>query len=124
MVAHAATSAPPCFTRDPTRNLRRNEPKGTLVLALTDNAIRALKEIVSASRAVSDRGGVRISAMPTGDGESTIRLMAAENPEHGDLVIEAGARVFVDEALLDYLEDKTLDADADARGLQFVLTKS
>ncbi len=95
------------------------------MLALTENATDAIGEILSAS-AVPDEGGVRIAgAAPvdaTAPAAGNLHVTIAEAPAESDQVIEdEGARVFVDEELTDYLDDKVLDASVSEAGVSFAI---
>ncbi len=95
------------------------------MLTLTENAARAVTEIVAADPALSENGGVRIYGKSAPDGRTAIHLTATETPEAGDQVIEeAGTHVFVDDAVVEYLDDKTLDAVADDQGVRFTINES
>ncbi|HEX3668942.1 MAG TPA: HesB/YadR/YfhF-family protein [Acidimicrobiia bacterium] len=95
------------------------------MLALTENATEAIEGIL-ASPAVADEGGVRIEAPTSGDGgapdDGHLNLAVVEAPAAGDHVIdEAGARVFLDQPVVDYLDDKVLDARVEEQRVSFVL---
>jgi iron-sulfur cluster assembly protein len=62
--------------------------------------------------------GLRIAAQSPEAGQLTLALAAA--PGQDDQVLEdQGARVFLDAEAAAVLDDKTLDAQADANGVQF-----
>jgi Fe-S cluster assembly iron-binding protein IscA len=93
------------------------------MLALTDNASLAIEGILSAP-AIPDGAGVRIAPPPGVDAETTaeFQVTVAGSPGESDQVIdEAGARVFVDEAVADVLDDKLLDASVVEDQVHFLL---
>jgi Fe-S cluster assembly iron-binding protein IscA len=78
------------------------------MLTLTQTAAEAVKEIVARVPLAED-GGVRIR--DTG-GSSGFELSVAPDPgPHDTVVIESGARVFLDETAAIALEDRVLDAE-------------
>jgi Fe-S cluster assembly iron-binding protein IscA len=89
------------------------------VLTLTENASNAVTTIVS--QAVSAPGaGLRIAADPASE---SLGLVVAESPQPGDEVVEdSGARVFLDGAAVEALDDKILDAEyQQGGGVQFTI---
>jgi Fe-S cluster assembly iron-binding protein IscA len=88
------------------------------VLTLTDNAATEIRNLI-AQPEVPDAGGVRIASDPAG----ALTLALAGAPVDGDAVIEEqGARVFLEPAAGELLDDKELDAGVDPSGnLQFSL---
>jgi Fe-S cluster assembly iron-binding protein IscA len=92
------------------------------MLALTDNANRAIEGILSAP-SIPDGAGVRIAAAASDTGEAPpLQAAVADVPAETDRVIaERGARVFVDAAVVDYLDDKLLDADIGDDGVSFAI---
>ena len=55
--------------------------------------------------------------MTQGDGDSSFQLALAEGPVAGDQVVEeGGARVFVEAAAAEVLDDKALDAQVNEQG--------
>jgi Fe-S cluster assembly iron-binding protein IscA len=85
------------------------------MLELTPIAVEAVKGIVSASEELSDDGGVRIVAQTSVQDEPPqLGLELASEPDAEDVVVEQeGARVFLEAAAAEYLDDKTLDAEVD-----------
>jgi iron-sulfur cluster assembly protein len=54
--------------------------------------------------------------------QAGLRVQLTEDPDETDQVIEeAGARVFVEETVVDYLDDKELDADVVDERTRFAL---
>lgn len=78
------------------------------MLTLTQTAAEAVKEIVARVPLAED-GGVRIR---DAGGSSGFELSVAPDPgPHDTVVIESGARVFLDETAAIALEDRVLDAE-------------
>jgi Fe-S cluster assembly iron-binding protein IscA len=51
-----------------------------------------------------------------------VEITLVDEPETTDRTVEeAGARVFVEEGAAEFLEDKVLDAEVDARGVRFTI---
>jgi iron-sulfur cluster assembly protein len=87
------------------------------VLALTPNAVDMIQQIISGPEAPAG-AGLRIAAQSPEAGQLTLAVAAAPGQE--DQIIEdQGARVFLDPGAAAVLDDKTLDAQADANGVQF-----
>ena len=87
------------------------------MLILTEAAAEAVKSVMSAPQ-VSEGAGLRIAAtVPQPQEPGALKVTAAPGPGQDDQVIEAaGARVFLEPQAAEYLEDKVLDAQVDARG--------
>src|SRR6266542_2273504 len=67
-------------------------------------------------------GGLKITAKPVTDSESTLELSVVESPAETDRVIEdQGTRVFLEQLANDYLEDKVLDAEVEGEQIRFTL---
>jgi iron-sulfur cluster assembly protein len=97
-----------------------DEEVSLAVLALTSDAVEAVKTIAEASAELPNESGLRIHAQPTGDGPVGFELAMVGIPDEGDQVIEeAGARVFVEPEAALYLEDKILDATVVGDRVQF-----
>ena len=94
------------------------------MLALTPDATQASERILTAP-GVPDGAGLRIIPVgPTNESEVTSELQVevAEEPGERDEVIENdGARVFVEDSLCGYLDDKLLDADMVEERIRFSL---
>jgi Fe-S cluster assembly iron-binding protein IscA len=93
------------------------------MLALTDSASLAIEGILSAAK-IPDGAGIRIAPPPGVDPAATdeFQVMVAGEPAETDQVIdEAGARVFLDEAVVSLLDDRLLDADVVEEQVHFVL---
>jgi Fe-S cluster assembly iron-binding protein IscA len=92
------------------------------MLALTDSAADAIRGIV-ASPEVPDGAGLRIATQPDGPQPGALEVTVAAVPAESDQVVdEGGARVFVEEAAAELLEDKLLDARIEGTRVGFTLT--
>ena len=93
------------------------------MLALTDRAVEAVKEIVSSSGEAPETGGLRLSAEREGT-QASFKLRLASVPAEDDALIEErGARVFVDADAATLLEDKMLDATVDQDQVAFTVVE-
>ena len=94
------------------------------MLSLTPHATQAIERILKAP-GVTDSSGLRIIAVgPSEESDVTSELQVelADQPGEGDEVIEAdGARVFVQDSLCGYLDDKMLDAEMAQERIRFSL---
>jgi iron-sulfur cluster assembly protein len=94
------------------------------VLALTDNATDAIERILAAP-GIPTGAGIRITPGAGNDGgapASELQLSVAEEPAATDEVIEEqGARVFVEDTVSGYLDDKQLDAEVIDERVSFSL---
>ncbi|CCG01856.1 hypothetical protein [Blastococcus saxobsidens] len=83
------------------------------MLTLTTNAATTIRTLVEGSE-VPDAGGLRIAKEP---GAGALTLSLAALPAEDDQILDAsGARLFLDPEAAVMLDDKTLDAGADAEG--------
>ena len=90
------------------------------MLTITQEAAQAINAIVGSSP--MPQGGLKISAKPVSDSESTLELSVVESPAESDQVIEEqGSRVFLEQLASDYLEDKVLDAQVEGEQIRFTL---
>lgn len=82
------------------------------MLTLTEDAIEAI-EVLLSDPASPEGGGVRITVdQDARETEGNLTVDIVEVPGAKDAVIdERGARLFVDERALEFLDDKVLDAD-------------
>jgi Fe-S cluster assembly iron-binding protein IscA len=77
------------------------------LLALTDNAVQAVRDIVSASEQVPETGGLRLVAERAGT-QANFQLSVVSLPAEDDEVIEEqGARVFLEPEAASLLDDST-----------------
>jgi iron-sulfur cluster assembly protein len=88
------------------------------MLTLTENACSIVKRYTEHSES-SDEAGLRI----TSTAEAQLAVTTADEPVVGDeLVEQEGARVYLDAAAAQQLDDKVLDAGIDETGnVQFGL---
>ncbi|HZD03081.1 MAG TPA: HesB/YadR/YfhF-family protein [Actinomycetes bacterium] len=90
------------------------------MLTITSEAAQVIGSIVASSPI--PQGGVKISAKPVSDTESRLELSIVEGPTETDSVIEEeGTRVFLEDAVSDYLEDKVLDAQMQEGEVRFTI---
>lgn len=88
------------------------------MLTLTENASTIVNEITT-QIGLGEGGGLRISADDSAPDptQPNFELTAAEQGEPGDQVVEqAGATVYLDQAAAVLLDDKILDATVDEQG--------
>ena len=91
------------------------------LLALTDNAVEAVKNIVSSSDEASETGGLRLVAERAG-AQANLQLSVAPLPAEDDEVIEEqGARVFLEPEAASLLDDKVLDASVEQDQVAFTI---
>ena len=91
------------------------------MLALTDRAVKAVKQLISASEGTSETAGLRMSAEPAGP-EANFQLRVVTLPAEDDEVVEEhGARVFLDPGVSQLLGDKVLDAKVEQGKVAFTL---
>jgi iron-sulfur cluster assembly protein len=91
------------------------------LLALTDSAVQAVKDIVSSSDEIAETGGLRMVAERAGT-QANFQLSVVRLPAEDDEVIEAqGARVFLAPEAASLLEDKVLDADVEHDQVAFTI---
>jgi Fe-S cluster assembly iron-binding protein IscA len=91
------------------------------VLALTDNAVEAVKNIVSSVDDVPETGGLRMFAEQDG-ARANFKLSVVALPGEDDQVVEEqGARVFLEPQAASLLDDKVLDASVDQSQVAFTI---
>ena len=104
--------------------LLRPGPTGREVgalLALTESAVQAVKEIVSSSEEVRETGGLRLVVERAG-AQANFQLSVVALPAEDDEVIEEqGARLFLDSEAASLLEDKVLDVSVEQNEVAFTL---
>ena len=91
------------------------------MLALTDRAVEAVRDVVASSGETSDTSGLRLTAEGAGT-QAGFKLRVVPLPAEGDEVIdEHGARVFVEAEAATLLDDKVLDATVDEDKVAFTV---
>lgn len=89
------------------------------MLTVTDTAVEAIREILASEPDLPAEAGLRIAAHQHGD-HFHLGIDLVDGPEDGDAVFEAeGARVFVEDVLLDELDGVALHAEEDDEGISF-----
>ena len=84
------------------------------MLTLTDSAVSAIRSLTSQPDLPGETG---LRIMAQGQGAPSFQLALAEGPVAGDQVVEeGGARVFLEAAAADVLDDKALDAQVNEQG--------
>jgi iron-sulfur cluster assembly protein len=91
------------------------------MLALTDNAVEAVKRIVASDEAAPGTAGLRMVAEPAG-AETRFELRVVPLPAEDDQVIDAaGARVFLEPEAASLLDDKILDVEVEEDRIGFMI---
>jgi iron-sulfur cluster assembly protein len=91
------------------------------LLALTDNAVQAVKSIVAATEGSSDTGGLRLVAEQDGT-QANFALSVVPLPAEDDEVVEEqDARVFLEPQAASLLDDKVLDAVVEQNRVSFTI---
>jgi iron-sulfur cluster assembly protein len=89
------------------------------LLALTENAVEAVKNIVSSSD--NETSGLRMVAERAGT-QANFQLSVVPLPAEDDEVIEKrGARVFLEPEAASLLDDKVLDASVEQNQIAFTI---
>jgi iron-sulfur cluster assembly protein len=103
------------------RFVRNPRKEVSALLALTDNAAQAVKDIVSSSDEASETGGLRLVAERAGT-RANFQLSLVPLPAEDDEVIEEqGARLFLEPEAASLLDDKVLDADIEQDRVAFTI---
>jgi iron-sulfur cluster assembly protein len=93
------------------------------LLALTDSAVQAVKDIVSSSDELPATGGLRLVA-ERGGMTTNFELSIVPLPAEDDEVIEEqGARVFLEPEAASLLDDKILDASVEQNQIAFAIAE-
>lgn len=93
------------------------------MLALTENAVQAVKGIVSSSEEIAETGGLRVVA-DSGGAQVGFELSVAALPAEDDEVVEErGVRLFLDPEAASLLEDKVLDASVQRDQVAFTVAE-
>jgi iron-sulfur cluster assembly protein len=91
------------------------------LLALTDSAVEAVKDIVSSAGGAAETGGLRLVAVQ-GAMQTNLQLSVVVLPGEDDEVIdEQGARVFLEPEAASMLDDKILDASVEQNQVEFTI---
>ena len=91
------------------------------MLALTDSAVQAVKDIVSSADETAETGGLRMVAEREGM-QANFQLSVVPLPAEDDEVIdEQGARVFLEPKAASLLDDKVLDATVEQDQVAFTI---
>jgi iron-sulfur cluster assembly protein len=91
------------------------------LLALTDNAVQAVKHIVDSSEESSGTGGLRMVAEQQGT-QANFALSVVPLPAEDDEVVEQqDARVFLEPRAASLLDDKILDAVVEQNRVSFMI---
>jgi iron-sulfur cluster assembly protein len=91
------------------------------LLALTDNAVEAVKNIVSSVDETSETSGLRVVAERAGT-QANLELSVVLVPAEDDEVIEEqGVRVFLEPEAASLLDDKVLDATVEQNQVAFTI---
>jgi len=91
------------------------------LLALTDSAVEAVKNMVSSSDEGSETSGLRMTAERAGT-QASFQLDFVLLPAEDDEVIEEdGARVFLEPEAASLLDDKVLDASVEQYQVAFTI---
>ncbi|MCG5218671.1 Fe-S cluster assembly protein HesB [Streptosporangium sp. KLBMP 9127] len=95
------------------------------MLTLTTDAVVAIRDL-TAQEEPSGETGLRLSTKSDNGAGTSLDASISGGPQLGDEILEAeGARVFVESAIVSYLDDKTLDAEvAQEGGVTFLVTKT
>jgi iron-sulfur cluster assembly protein len=91
------------------------------MLALTDNAVEAVQEILSSSDEAPEMGGLHLVAEPAGAQMNFQLSVVALPAEDNEVIEEQGARVFLDPEAASLLGDKVLDARIEANQVAFTI---
>jgi iron-sulfur cluster assembly protein len=91
------------------------------LLALTDDAVEAVRNIVSSSDELPETGGLRLVAERAGT-QANLQLSVVALPAEEDEVIEEqGVRVFLEPEAAALLDDKVLDASMEQHQVEFTI---
>ncbi|MGH3014756.1 MAG: iron-sulfur cluster biosynthesis family protein [Gaiellaceae bacterium] len=91
------------------------------MLALTDNAVQAVKHIVASTEGSSETGGLRMVAEQEGT-QANFALSVVPLPAEDDEVVEEqDARVFLEPQAASLLDDKVLDAVVEENKVSFTI---
>ncbi|MCW6006745.1 adhesin [Micromonospora sp. CPCC 205371] len=88
------------------------------MVTLTDSAIALIRRL-TAAQDVGDNGGVRIALGPA---RGSLSVQVADQPHDGDEAVDTdGARLFLDWAAAQILDDSKLDASLRDGSVRFAI---
>ena len=91
------------------------------MLALTDSAVEAVKDIVAASDEGAQTCGLRLTAAPEGT-RARFQLNVVPLPaEDHEVIEEQGARIVLEREAASLLDGKPLDASVDQNEVAFTI---
>jgi Fe-S cluster assembly iron-binding protein IscA len=102
-----------------------NDRRLHTMLKITSKAISVLKATAKSKAGVSDNAGIRITrdAGSRQDGTIRVGLDVCDRPEAGDAEFEEdGLHIFVEDAVKEPLEDRTLDVRNEEESPRFIFT--
>ena len=91
------------------------------LLALTDDAVEAVRNIVSSSDELPETGGLRMVAEPAGTQANLQLSVVAQPAEEDEVIEEQGVRVFLEPEAAALLDDKVLDASMEQNQVEFTI---
>lgn len=87
------------------------------MLEVTPMAAEVINELTSQSEATNDDVGLRFALATDNDSQAALELSLSEVVDGDEVVTaDAGAKVIMEPAAAQFLEDKVLDVRADAEG--------
>ncbi len=87
------------------------------MLVMTEAAAEVVKALTSTPQTPEGTGLRIASSAPEPTGPGALQLSAAMGPGENDQIIEAaGAHVYLEPQVAEYLDDKVLDAQVDSEG--------
>ena len=95
------------------------------MLKITNKAVRVLKATARSKEGASDDAGIRIrrDAVSPEDGTISVGLDVCDGPESGDAELEQdGLHIFVEDALREPLEGRTLDVRIEEESPRFIFS--
>ena len=91
----------------------------SILLSLTDSAAEAARHL-SANSGLAPEPGLRIASGEPSETGTPLEISIAAAPQVNDQTIEeAGARVYVEDEVAEFLDDKVLDADVEGDRVRF-----
>jgi iron-sulfur cluster assembly protein len=91
------------------------------LLALTDDAVEAVRNIVSSSDEVPETGGLRLAAERVGMQTNLQLGVVALQAEDDEVIEEQGVRLLLEPEAAALLDDKVLDASIDQNQVEFAI---